>query len=567
MRMAKVAVLFDRGLVEKRWRFGLNCFEFYAAEVLAHAGIPFQAVCSTEEALQVQPDLIVAAIADETEANMTFLSEYMKSGGAVVAAGNLNRMAASLGCAPVSVSGPGYARFAGVSGEAFQLRYIKATPWAVIGTADAGFEVEQLGSIHASRPDGKCKGGLVQRFSIGNGLLERWSVDLFRTIVEIQQGTGPVLDDAPPAPDGWAQTNEGILKAEDRCALDWEQDRTLSVTGIPYFPTPYADLWREVWIGRLLKLAVDRGLTLPFTDYWPEGVDNVAMVSLDSDQNKDEHAVAALDALEQCGIKTTWCIIKPGYSPPIYERVIEQGHELAFHFNGLEAQNGAWKEEEFAGQLKWLKSVTGLERFVSNKNHYTRFEGWGEAYRWCETYGIASDETRGPSKDGNTGFLFGTCQPYFPIAWWDEQNRFYDVLEIGFLTQDLGHNRVDNSMVAPFLEQVGKVRGVAHFLFHQNRICNNPRVRNELIAFVEEARRRGFVFWTGKQINDWVRMRRQVNITGINDTGEVQTEEALPPGVAVRIPLGGADNETAGEPAELRFGIRCRKAVAANGNA
>src|SRR5690606_23770950 len=111
--------------------------------------------------------------------------------------------------------------------------------------------------------------------------------------------------------------------------------------------------------------------------------------------------------------------------------------------------------------VNWFKTTSGLAQIASNKNHLTRVEGWGELFRWCEANGIASDQTRGNSKRGNIGYLFGTCHPYFPIAWSDERNRFYDVLEISFLYGDFLH--VDTSIIPPFLEQAIRVEGIAHF--------------------------------------------------------------------------------------------------------
>ncbi|WJH32777.1 hypothetical protein N6H14_21195 [Paenibacillus sp. CC-CFT747] len=37
-RMAKVGLLLDQGASERRWRHGVNVFEFYLEEVLAHGG-------------------------------------------------------------------------------------------------------------------------------------------------------------------------------------------------------------------------------------------------------------------------------------------------------------------------------------------------------------------------------------------------------------------------------------------------------------------------------------------------------------------------------------------------
>jgi hypothetical protein len=157
-----------------------------------------------------------------------------------------------------------------------------------------------------------------QHFKIGEGSLERWSVDIIGTIVGMQQGTRPVLADGVPAPDGTAQLNEGILKADDQAEMDWEWDRRHTETDAPYFAYPYADFWRELLIGHLLRTAVNKGLTLPFVGYWPEGVKHVAMISHDSDGNKDEHAFATLDLLEECRIHSTWCMLEPGYIPFVH---------------------------------------------------------------------------------------------------------------------------------------------------------------------------------------------------------------------------------------------------------
>jgi hypothetical protein len=353
--------------------------------------------------------------------------------------------------------------------------------------------------------------------------LERWSVDVLHTIVGLQQGTRPLTEDGPPALDGTAWLDDGILKAEDMLEQDWSTDRKVTETGAVYFAHPYADLWREAVIGHLLELVRERGKTLPFIGYWPEGIRQVAMLSHDSDRNHDEDAETTMRVLEECGIHTTWCMMKAGYSHSVHEQIIEAGHELALHFNSNFYEGGRFQQDDFRRQFEWLQTVTGDARITSNKNHFTRFEGWGELFSWCESCGIESDQTRGPSKKGSVGFLFGTCHAYYPVAWANERNRLYNVLEIGFLTQDLPQ-MTDFSVVAPFLEQVRRVEGIAHFLFHQGRIHSVESVRQALSDLVAEAKRQGFVFWTGQQINDWERARRRMTILGIDSTGMVTVE-------------------------------------------
>lgn len=83
------------------------------------------------------------------------------------------------------------------------------------------------------------------------------------------------------------------------------------------------------------------------------------------------------------------------------------------------------------------------------------------------------------------------------------------MLQIGFLTQDLEHPTLsDVSVIAPFLEKVAEVRGVAHFLFHQQHIHNLEQVRHALTLAVETAKRLGYVFWTSEEITRWEEARR-----------------------------------------------------------
>lgn len=168
------------------------------------------------------------------------------------------------------------------------------------------------------------------------------------------------------------------------------------------------------------------------------------------------------------------------------------------------------------------------------------------------------DQSRGPSKKGNIGFLFGTCHPYFPIAWADEKNRLYDVLEIGFLTQDLNHNTLsDVSVIQPFLDGVKRVNGVAHFLFHQYHIYNQPKVREAIVHLITTAKDQGFAFWTSKQINDWERARRRVTIDGISPSGAIKlTTLDEENDFVILIPV---DENHADDVVVKRFGISCKQ--------
>jgi hypothetical protein len=561
VRVARIAVLVDGMATSQFWRKGLNVFELYVQEILSHAGLPFARINSIHQLTRDAFDILIVACSRNDEDTDLRIWEFAERGGVVISYAGLSSLAGKLGCVEEGTIHTGYAWLPPIEGELEPLRFLKAVPWRVFASSGVQY-MGSSGILVAGHPSGRDCGAALLHFRVGDGAIERWAVDIPTTVVGLQQGLKPVTEDGRPALDGTGSIDDGILKADDGFELDWEHDRAWTETGTPYFAHPYADLWREVLVHHLLQRVVEKGLTAPFVSYWPDGIQHVAMISHDSDANLEESAETTLRVLDECGIQSSWCILEPGYSPSIYEQVKAKGHELALHFNALDYE---WTEEEFRRQFQWLLGAIGEERVTSNKNHYTRFEGFGELFRWCENCGIESDQTRGPSKKGNIGFLFGTCHPYFPIAWADERNRFYNVLEIGMLTQDLDHiNLADSSVVVPFLEQVRRVQGVAHFLFHQVHIHRQPSVQEAMRKVVREARKRGFVFWTGKQINDWERIRRKVKIKGLDYNGNLLVNSSVEiDGLVVWIPLPNhrEHGEGDGRTVERRFGVWCEKRV------
>jgi hypothetical protein len=117
-----------------------------------------------------------------------------------------------------------------------------------------------------------------------------------------------------------------------------------------------------------------------------------------------------------------------------------------------------------------LREISGgVTNLLANKNHYTRWEGRLDFFRWCEKVGLKADGTMGPSKRGGCGFPRGTCQPWRPLDDEAAPPRFLDVYEIPLITQDLDIHLPSRS--APkVLDQVVTHGGLAHFLFHPAHI-------------------------------------------------------------------------------------------------
>jgi peptidoglycan/xylan/chitin deacetylase (PgdA/CDA1 family) len=243
--------------------------------------------------------------------------------------------------------------------------------------------------------------------------------------------------------------------------------------------------------------------------------------------------MTTLHVLDQADVKATWCVMYPGgYRSATYTAIRSQGHELALHYNAMEDDaRSRWGEADFDFQWRWLQDRSGVPA-VTNKNHYLRWEGATEFYRWYERRGIRVDQTKGPSKQGNIGFLFGSCHPWFPIEDTEDGMRRMDVLEIPLLSQDLVWT-VPFEVCRPLLDQCVRHHGVAHFLFHPHHIHTKPEVARAVVKLIEEGRERGLAWWTAEEIDRWERLRRQVDLVcRKKETGEweilVRSDQDLP---------------------------------------
>ncbi|MCC3357169.1 hypothetical protein [Bacillus sp. REN16] len=553
MEIAKIGVFIDEAEAKEKWSKGLNSFELYILEIFEHLRLPYQIVSDLTEMNQF--DIVVIALLNENSNSISKIVDFAESGGVVISYGGLNLLADWFGYRKGNEMETGYAFLHQELNQENPLRFLRAEPWVEVKST---YNVTEKGWLsRTNKGKSELNISALQQFSVGKGNIDRWAIPIPELIVGFQQGKEPVTKDGLPAPDGSANLDEGILKADDGFELDWDLDREYTNTGIPYFSIPYADLWREVILEHLFTRVIEKQLTLPFIHYWPGHVKHMAMISHDSDLNEDASAITTLNVLKQNGIQSTWCMIMPGYDPSIYEQLKRDGHELAFHYNALETEDGIWGEDEFGRQLNILKEASNTDEIISNKNHYTRFEGWGEFFTWCEKHGIEVDQSRGPSKKGNIGFLFGTCHPFFPVASADDENRFYNVLEIGFLTQDLNHHALaDISVIDPFLKMVKRVDGVAHFLFHQYHIHNQNAVYKAINDVIKEAKKQGFSFWTSRGINNWERQRRNISIVGIDDNYNVVTEcDENYNDVVIYIPISNANCKS--EKVVERFGVQC----------
>ncbi len=495
----------------------------YAIEVVRHAGT----ACEVASPTDPLPDAgVLVAEAAAAGDRIDELLRWVSAGNALILSGNPEGLADLTGCTAGSTQSTTKVTFASHplwTDAPPPLRALHATALTPLGDDIAALAHDQHGST------------VVAVRELGSGRVITFGVDLWLTIARIQQGFSVTADGASAA-DGTAPIEDDILKAEDGMALSLDEDRALPPgeppviedythtypppCAVPIFDQPHADWWRAAFLQSLWHALDAQRSTPVWLGYWPAGIDAVAHMSHDADGNKTEQGEAALDAFAEADVKVTWHQVFPGgYDPQIYERVTTEGHEQSLHYNAMaDADLAHWGWPQFRAQYAWAQAVSGHDRIVSNKNHYTRWEGWTEFYTWCERVGIQIDSSRGPSKQGSVGFPFGSAHVSFPLAPKGSSDTFHDVLNLPLHTQDLAwasHASVRDVI----LDGAAAVHGVAHFLFHGPHLHLRPLTRAACIELAAQARRRGMPWWTAEQISTWERQRRLVQVRITQDDG------------------------------------------------
>lgn len=481
----------------------------YITEILRRAGLFFEPMSpdDLEELFHRPPCVVVlAGHLPLTAKQRHALTTWVNHGGALLGLGGTSGLDEVFGVQNVCAFEDGWLRIKtpdhpvtrGLRSSLHVFGGYALVPGAatVLADADTGNRYAQGSAI------------LENRFGKGQALL--LGPDLIFSIVHIQQGVS-VLQDAEPAPDSSAAVNDGTLKAEDGMVLNWQRDRVPAApdNGL-IFLEPISDELRELILRGIFHLARQQRLMLPVLYYWPRGVESVGLISHDTDGNDPTKAPALLEVMRRCGVQSTWLLLYPGgYPSDFYRQLKQHGFEIGLHYDAMTGgPHTFWSKENFLFQHRWVRQTAGLKHIYSNKNHYTRWEGRLQFWRWCEEVGVHSDETRGPSKKGTIGFPLGGSQPYFPLDDEAASLRFFSVLEVNLMTQDLVVT-CPPEYGPQLLDSAVRHHGVAHFLFHPAHILK-PGVADALTKVIEYGRAKRLEWWKNEQIYEWETLRRGV---------------------------------------------------------
>jgi hypothetical protein len=504
----------------------------YVREILAHAGLPFQEIARDALREALEPGTVLLLVGDValTGEEVDVVAGFVTGGGAAVGVGSTSGAASLFGVEQDLPAGAGgWAVGAPTLGEGY-VRVTEPEHPAVSGLQSAlhffngigvrATEGRMLAAVADAHGRPTPRAAVVER-CLGEGRTLLLAPDIPGSVVFIQQGR-LVDQDGVSAPDGSAPLADGLLKADDGIVLDWDLDR-VPVPGhsTAGFLHPVADELRALLLKAIFHVARATGSVLPLLWYYPDNRPALGHISHDTDANDPDLGARMLEVVQELGIQDTWCVIMPGYPPELYAALQEAGQEIALHFDALEmGAFSEFREENVRGQHGWLKAAARLTEIVSNKNHYTRWEGRLEFFEWCERLAIRAEQSRGPSKPGCLGFPFGTAHPWFPVR---DDGTPIDVLEVGFQSQDL-------VVFAPaatgraVVDACRACHGIAHFIFHPAHIAREG-VAEALRGLIAYGRERGLDWWSCARISTWERARRMVSLS-LRPDGETVCLEA-----------------------------------------
>lgn len=254
---------------------------------------------------------------------------------------------------------------------------------------------------------------VVTRIRFGKGYAIFVGFHLGQVYTQMALGRSVEVDGIG-ASDGSAMLDDGILRAEDGHALDFDTDRTTVEGGsAPFFGEAHIDIVREVWIRSLLESVDHSEHCVALLWNWPNNANSAATLTLDVHEFEVDHVINLQRMLAMFGCPATWLVAMPGYSADVYRALRAMEHEVGLLFH-IEENNG-WHEDRLRIQLTNLSRLASWPYMGTVRIDDGQWRGWTKFYESCETAGARMSLNKMGRQPGTSGFLFGTCHPFYPV--------------------------------------------------------------------------------------------------------------------------------------------------------
>lgn len=391
-------------------------------EALRHFGISFSLVTDLDEdRLESIHVLLLVGRTELDSISIATLKRWTERGGHLVVSGSLMGLEGVLGLT-APITSIAYGTLKPTSPSHFWPADTARAKCLSAVTAQAE-SCTVLGAIGEDRP-------ILTTRPSGSGSATYFGVHLGVTASIIQQGT-PVERNGVGSMDGSIVLDDGVLKVEDGIALDFDRDRfRINDSTPPFFALPSADVVREVWIRCIIQALQATGRAYAIVWPWPNHADAVSLWTVDVKHTEFDAFQRIQHLADSVGMHLAWLASSPGLPAEFYRYMRRARGEAG-------ALSGNYWDEQAADRIRMdylavtRASATGDLQAVRPESG--AWQGWLKYYEALSETSAKLSVAKGSRQAGATGFSFGTCHPFRPIAFSGSAYPLWEVPFVGFV--------------------------------------------------------------------------------------------------------------------------------------
>jgi hypothetical protein len=396
---------------------------------------------------------------------------------------------------------------------------------------------------------------LLSRLSVGKGAAYFYGAHVGQTIALMQNGRSVECDGIGPD-DGTAVLDDGNLRAEDGCALDFAVDRSVAGDANCFFE-PHADIVREIWVRTILDGVNHTGLSTIILWHWPRHRDAVAMLSLDCEDYDPDKARQLHRMLTMYGCRAVWLVGLPGYGADHYRAMRSWQHELGLLF--VTDDHTGWQEDKMKIQLTAVSRLASDPSVVTARPLDGKWRGWLGYYDICEAAGARVSLAKGGRQPGTMGFLFGTSRPYFPLR---RDGSSYFTMEMPYSVYLPGRVTSDEA-VDRLIQEAYQRQGCLHVVMRPECVLDSA-ISTAVRRLLTSCKEKRMEFVLAQEVYALERARRQMRVfqRQAGDEGLLQiVSDSDVPGFSLLVTGARVSGETKGKeldgPPLVRYGVPC----------
>ncbi|MFY9233106.1 MAG: hypothetical protein WAO58_01460 [Fimbriimonadaceae bacterium] len=472
----------------------------YYLEALDHAGLRYETIDKGELADLSRLDvLVLAGYGHLDEARQEAVGAWVRQGGQLICSGSAWSLSPLLGLKePLSHC----------SNEVISpSRQDRAWP---DGCDHVRFFGGTVGAPAGAEPSASTAGGKtgLSRRKFGKGAAFFVGPHIGQTIAQMQLGRSVECDDIGPA-DGSARLDDGNLRAEDGSNLDFLDDRLAGEEGSPYFAFPHADVAKEILIRTILEAVENAGLVALMAWHWPRNATATSLLSLDCETFEPGHVQRLHTLMSMYGCRGAWLVALPGYTLDVYRTLRSWQHEIGTLF--VTDDTAGWHDEKLKIQHVAIGRSSASPSIIATRPVDGKWRGYTRFYDQAEEAGARLSLSKGGRQPGTSGFLFGTCHPFFPMR---KDGSFYLTAELPYAVYLPGSVTSDQAGDA-ILEKTVARHGCFHIVFRPEA-ADVPENFGSLRRLLSDCKQRKVEFILPEDLYRFERARRALRIVTRN---------------------------------------------------